>query len=135
MIRSIRLLNSSRLSCLRSSRPATPGQSLDGGVGADGARGGGGGGGGYYGGGGGGSGQQGAGGGGGSSYADTSALSLAVVDESASGWTNGVGGLRIVETGESWVEVEWDKVTDAAVRAEPAWYEVRVYDSRSFVWP
>ena len=41
-------------------------------------------------------------------------------------FTNGVGGLRIVEAGESWVEVEWDKVTDAAVRAEPAWYEVLV---------
>lgn len=122
----------------RSSRPATPGQSLDGGVGADGQRGGGGGGGGFYGGGGGGSGQQGAGGGGGSSYADTSALSFAVVDESASGWTNGVGGIRIVEAGESWVEVEWDKVTDAAVRAEPTWYEVSVCvsvcDSRRLIF-
>lgn len=109
-----------------SSRPATPGQILDGGIGADGARGGGGGGGGFYGGGGGGSGQQGAGGGGGSSYADISALCTAAVDESASGWANGVGKLRVVEAGESWVEVEWDKVSDAAVREEPAWYEVRV---------
>ncbi|CAM9103761.1 unnamed protein product [Laminaria digitata] len=115
---------------MRSSRPATPGQSLDGGVGADGARSGGGGGGGFYGGGGGGSGQQGAGGGGGSSYADTSALAFAIVDESASGRTDGVGGLRIVEAGERWVEVEWDKVTDAAVRAEPAWYEVEVSKGR-----
>lgn len=106
---------------------------MDGGIGADGARGGGGGGGGYYGGGGGGSGPQGAGGGGGSSFADISALCTAILDDSATGWSNGVGDLRIVETGESWVELEWDKVSDANVREEATWYEASVYADDALV--
>lgn len=106
-----------RLYC--SSRTATPGRSLHGGLGANGLRGGGGGGGGFYGGGGGGSGKQGGGGGGGSSYADIDALSIETVG------TQGVGTVRVVGVGETWVEVEWDRVMDAKSGAEPVWYEVR----------
>lgn len=105
-----------------SSRPATPGRSLTGGIGANGARGGGGGGGGFYGGGGGGSGQQGAGGGGGSSHADTGALAL---DHRTNEWgSGGEDGVRAVEVGESWVEVEWRTVVGAVAGEEPMFYEV-----------
>lgn len=109
-----------------SSRTATPGRSVSGGVGANGARSGGGGGGGFYGGGGGGSGEQGAGGGGGSSYADIGAL-VAQEEDSASKWAQGGSGLRAVEIGESWVELEWERVVDAVPGEEPMFYEVYVY--------
>ncbi|CAM9246405.1 unnamed protein product [Ectocarpus sp. 6 AP-2014] len=106
------------------SRPATPGRSLTGGIGANGARGGGGGGGGFYGGGGGGSGQQGAGGGGGSSHADTGALAL---DHRTNEWgSGGEDGLRVVEVGESWVEVEWRTVVGAVAGEQPMFYEVEI---------
>ncbi|CBN74811.1 conserved unknown protein [Ectocarpus siliculosus] len=104
------------------SRPATPGRSLTGGIGANGARGGGGGGGGFYGGGGGGSGQQGAGGGGGSSHADTGALAL---DHRTNEWgSGGEDGVRVVEVGESWVEVEWRAVVGAVAGEQPMFYEI-----------
>lgn len=105
-----------------SSRTATPGYSVNGGLGADGARAGGGGGGGFYGGGGGGSGEQGGGGGGGSSYADTDAL---VAEDPPSEWGQRENDLRVVSNGESWVEVEWERMVGAAPGAEPLFYEVR----------
>lgn len=107
-----------------SSRTATPGRSLSGGVGANGARSGGGGGGGFYGGGGGGSGEQGGGGGGGSSYADIDAL--VAEKDPTSEWRQGGSGLRAVEIGESWVEMEWERVADAVPGDEPVFYEVGV---------
>lgn len=104
--------------CYRS-RVSTPGRSTNGGLGADGRSAGGGGGGGFYGGGGGGSGQQGGGGGGGSSYADIREL------KAASGSAVGnVGDVRLVKAGDTWVEVEWDAVVDAAPGEELVWYEV-----------
>lgn len=105
-----------------STRPATPGRSVTGGIGADGARGGGGGGGGFYGGGGGGSGGQGAGGGGGSSYADPGAV--AFVEGPAGEWGREEGVVRVAETGESWVEVEWERAAEAETGEEPVFYEV-----------
>lgn len=104
-----------------SSRTATPGHSVNGGFGADGPRAGGGGGGGFYGGGGGGSGQQGGGGGGGSSHADTSALA---VEDLPNEWGQGENDLRVVENGDSWVEVEWERMVDAVPGNEPLLYEV-----------
>ncbi|CAM9161625.1 unnamed protein product [Ectocarpus fasciculatus] len=110
------------------SRPATPGRSLTGGKGANGARGGGGGGGGFYGGGGGGSGQQGAGGGGGSSHADAGALAL---DHKTNewGWAE-EDGVRVVEVVESWVEVEWGMAMGAVAGEEPMFYEVEISKGR-----
>eukprot|EP00903_Cladosiphon_okamuranus_P009839 g9351.t2 len=106
-----------------SSRTATPGRSVNGGFGADGPRAGGGGGGGFYGGGGGGSGKQGGGGGGGSSYADTGSL---VVEDPPSEWGQGENDLRVVGSGESWVEVEWERVVNAVPGEEPLFYEVEI---------
>lgn len=105
----------------QSSRTATPGHFVNGGFGADGPRAGGGGGGGFYGGGGGGSGEQGGGGGGGSSFADTGAL---VLEDPQSEWGHGKNDMRVVGSGDSWVEVEWDFVVDALPGEEPLFYEV-----------
>ena len=109
------------LSC-KSSRAATHGRSIIGGLGADGERAGGGGGGGFYGGGGGGSGQLGGGGGGGSSYAYLRELRTAAFDETVKGF---IESARVVETGDTWVEIQWDAVVGAAAGEEPVWYEVR----------
>lgn len=116
-----------------SSREAIPGRSLHGGLGADGARAGGGGGGGYYGGGGGGSGQHGGGGGGGSSYA--SVFFLAPARNTAEGFGGSVGEARVVAVGDRWVDVEWDRVVDAAPGLEPVSYEVRVRLACINGWP
>eukprot|EP00752_Nemacystus_decipiens_P004487 g4097.t2 len=105
------------------SRTATHGRSVNGGFGADGPRAGGGGGGGFYGGGGGGSGAQGGGGGGGSSFADMGAL---VIKDPPSEWGQGGDDLRVVESGETWVEVEWERKVDAAPGEEPLFYEVEI---------
>lgn len=107
-----------------SSREAIPGRPLHGGLGADGARAGGGGGGGYYGGGGGGSGQHGGGGGGGSSYASVGFSASA--RSTAEGFGGNVGGARVVAVGDRWLDVEWDRVVDAAPGLEAVSYEVRV---------
>ncbi|CAM9312927.1 unnamed protein product [Scytosiphon promiscuus] len=79
-----------------SSRTATPGQSLTGGMGADGPR---------------------------------------AAEDTPSGGGAGESTVRMVEVGESWAEVEWDRSTDAVPGEEPMFYEVEIsegYGSEDF---